>query len=648
MPLDCRSLSRRSLSRRALLRGAIALAGACAAPPLLTGYREAKAAYRTSRPDLPPDFGGGRTVAIVGAGVTGLTAAYTLARAGFRVAVFEAEDRYGGRSLTPRPADEKYRDWWFSKYDPEKLFPRMYADRYRERPESPAPELQVCTFMDDAWAQGGYEGDPVELFLNAGPGRIASNHMNLIALCQEIGVALEPYFFLSMANLLQGADFNGGAPVPLGQINYSLYAEMAEMMAEINKEACKLQGASSHRAKQLANLYQLFGDLKRKDPNDPCTLVLNELSEHLGFSHVPGGWRDAGKTRPRVALDDILNSPFIGDASANPELSPGSYLFNGFNINWQPSLMQPVGGMDRIWQQLLLQDVPAQSMLYARSLGSRSAKVGDLVFLNTAVSGIHSSGNQVTVVLNGGDAGQTWKDSPTIFDYGISTMSPSLLGRVLDPAGMPAPFLQGLEAFQQTGAWDGPWGKDPTPNLWTPAIKVGWQGKHRFWETESEIYGGISWTTDIIGQIWYPSEDFTAHTGVLTGAYNRGPSAAEYAALGSRQRLETALHGLGLLHPGSTDGVHFDRGLSIAWQYMPHQSGGWASDTALESPEVYRQITTFAKGSHFYCAGDTWSYWPGWQEGSVASAYCAIRAIAGTIEPVNEAFAKNACFGTAD
>ena len=37
-----------------------------------------------------------RTIAIVGAGVAGLAAAYVAARAGFRVVVFERTDRYGG------------------------------------------------------------------------------------------------------------------------------------------------------------------------------------------------------------------------------------------------------------------------------------------------------------------------------------------------------------------------------------------------------------------------------------------------------------------------------------------------------------------------------------------------------------------------
>ncbi|MEJ8474702.1 flavin monoamine oxidase family protein [Roseibium algae] len=631
------------LSRRHFLTGLTALSGGLSMPPLLSGFSPARAGYETTRPDLPEDFGKGKTVAILGGGVAGLTTALVLANAGFKVAVFEADNRYGGRSLTARPSDENYKDWWFSKYNPQKLFPKMYDDRYQERPDSDAPEEQVCLFMDDAWKDGGYEGDPVELFLNAGPGRIPSNHENLIALCQEIGVGLEPYFFQSMSNVMQSEKFNGGQPIPMGQVTFSLFSEMAEMIAKVNMEACKLKGNTSV---QIAELSQLFGDLARQDPNDPCNLIMNDGSSRIGFQDVPGGWRDAGKLRQRVPIESIFDSGFIGNPEENPELSPGSFLFNSYNVDWQPALMQPIGGMDRIWQQLLLQDVQDTAPMFTHlPVGGRGTRVGDLVYLNTRATRIQADEGGVVVVLDGGDQGMTWSDAPTRFDFCVSSMAPSLLNDILDRNSMPPEFIAGLNAFSVTGAWNKftPSGNDPTPDLWTPAIKVGWQGKNRFWETDDQIYGGISWVDDIISQIWYPSEDFTAHTGILTGAYNRGGGAVEFAAFDQQTRLDKGIAGLGLLHPGHEKDIYIDRGMTIAWQYMPNQVGGWASDTSTTNPAVYEQITTFTPTLPFFCAGDTWSYWPGWQEGSVASAYCAVSAIALMLDPGNQALAEKAC-----
>lgn len=52
---------------------------------------------------MPGEFRG--TVAVVGAGLAGLTAAYRLQQRGFDVSVFEARDRVGGRVGTVRQVD---------------------------------------------------------------------------------------------------------------------------------------------------------------------------------------------------------------------------------------------------------------------------------------------------------------------------------------------------------------------------------------------------------------------------------------------------------------------------------------------------------------------------------------------------------------
>src|SRR5256885_7692082 len=90
---------------------------------------------------LPKDSGAGKTVAIVGAGVAGLCAAYELDRAGFDCVVLEASRRIGGRSLTLRRGDS------FG--------------------EIGATARQTCEFDEGLW-------------LNAGPGRIPHHHVHVI------------------------------------------------------------------------------------------------------------------------------------------------------------------------------------------------------------------------------------------------------------------------------------------------------------------------------------------------------------------------------------------------------------------------------------------------------------------------------------
>ena len=79
-----------ALTRRRLLRLSAAAAGAAALSPVLDcgAYAEEQAKD------------GARSIAIIGGGVAGLTAAYRLQAAGAKPILFEASNRWGGRMLT--------------------------------------------------------------------------------------------------------------------------------------------------------------------------------------------------------------------------------------------------------------------------------------------------------------------------------------------------------------------------------------------------------------------------------------------------------------------------------------------------------------------------------------------------------------------
>lgn len=60
-------------------------------------------AFRAAADDhIPPAPAGAPSIAVLGAGISGLVAAYELARKGYRVQVFEANSRVGGRIMTAR------------------------------------------------------------------------------------------------------------------------------------------------------------------------------------------------------------------------------------------------------------------------------------------------------------------------------------------------------------------------------------------------------------------------------------------------------------------------------------------------------------------------------------------------------------------
>jgi monoamine oxidase len=158
-----------------------------------------------------------------------------------------------------------------------------------------------------------------------------------------------------------------------------------------------------------------------------------------------------------------------------------------------------------------------------------------------------------------------------------------------------------------------------------PACKVGWQAGSRFWEEENEIYGGISWTKHSISQIWYPSFGFHSQKGVLTGAYVFGQTARTFGLLSHEERLAAALEGGEKLHPGLFK-RNVEKGVSIAWQNMPGQAGGWAYyKNQAENPDF---LTINQSQGRLLLAGDYFSFLSGWMEGAVLSAELAVNRIA--------------------
>lgn len=552
-----------SMTRRALLGGLAALASGFHAP--LRAYEGTHIGGRLA--GLPGDLGRGRSVAVIGAGLAGLTAAWYLARAGFQVTVLEADRRYGGRSLTVRPEAEAYRRYFRERHG---IGAESYVDRFAERD---GPE-QVCRFFDDGW-NPDTEEFPQELFLNAGPGRIPSFHIALIDLCRELGVELEPFIFASRANLVQADGFNDGKPAPIRQLKHDLRGELAELLAKLVEQGAFDGHLSPAAIANMRGFLTNFGALEESG-----AALVYEGTDRAGYAVLPGAWRNAGRLNPVVGLEELLASELWDDA-----------LYNDMRIYWQTSLMQPKGGMDMIWQHLLRQPAGAGS-------------VRDRVCLGAPVTVIEHAGEEGRVAVSwGGEAPGSGS-----FDYCISTMPPNLLASVL--AGFPARFVNALGAVARTSA-----------------CKVGWQARTRFWETEDQIFGGISWTKHPISQIWYPADGYLGRTGVLTGAYNRGEPAEAFARLSHAERLDSALEGGERLHPGFRDKVHADRGVSIAWQNMPYQVSGWADHPADTQPDIYEAITELPQG-RLYLAGDFVSYMPGWMEGSVRSAQLAVGAIA--------------------
>ena len=194
-------------------------------------------------------------------------------------------------------------------------------------------------------------------------------------------------------------------------------------------------------------------------------------------------------------------------------------------------------------------------------------------------------------------------------------------------------------------------GPPPAPFL-ADTCKVGWQGNRSTWQdpgnpdaaTEAlrrvvPIFGGISWTSHPLTQIWYPSSarELYLSRGVLTGAYNFGSNARRWGTLLPGARIDEAREGARALG-GDRFANHLRHGISVAWQNVPHIRGGWAAWENLLPPEFGEQSCTDVyntlsrgdqggRGNWFLICGDQLSQLPGWQEGAVFSARRALRVL---------------------
>src|SRR3954466_1780719 len=144
---------KRAVSRRDFLNLAGAGGGSTAVFRAATALGLLPAIAHAERPELAT-LKKPRKVLILGAGISGLTAAYELSRKGYEVQVLEASFRAGGRNMTVRNGD---------RID-ETGFP------------------QVCNF----------DKDP-DLYFNCGPARIPGPPKALLNYCKELDVELEPF-----------------------------------------------------------------------------------------------------------------------------------------------------------------------------------------------------------------------------------------------------------------------------------------------------------------------------------------------------------------------------------------------------------------------------------------------------------------------
>jgi monoamine oxidase len=526
-----------TMTRRGLLNAMASLGGAGAAYEtlVLLDFLKPPPAMAAGLA-LPSDAGKGRTVAILGAGVGGLCAAYELDRAGYDVVILEASNRIGGRNLTLRRGD---------------VLKEMHT------------AAQVCQFDEG-------------LYLNVGPGRIAHHHLHVIDYCRRFGVTLQPYIFTSRANRAHSGHVGNGRTWQMRQLVHDLHGQIAELLSKcVSTQGIDLPLTKTDIEK-FQDLLMNFGGLTKSVQAGTTSYSYKNQTGRGGFARSHGVGNKPMVGLSPLKLDEILQSELWND-----------FIFRDSEIMWQASLLEPTGGMDHFVKAFARQP-----------LTQKSGTIDALVRLNAKVTAIDVGDDRVTVAYDDGGTART-----LAANYCISTI--------------PMPIFKNLKTNLPTAYMSA------ARNLPVEASgKVGWQAE-RFWETRDQIYGGISWTTDTIRQIWYPSWGFLSQKGMLTGAYMYGKIAEAFNARPVEERLHIAREQGERLHEGFSKYV--EHGIAIGWDRMEHFGFAWSDETDPAFGDNAEMLAT--PQGRFHQAGDQITFWSGWQEGAIISAWEAVKSI---------------------
>ena len=241
--------------------------------------------------DLPRGSGQGKSVVVLGAGISGMTAAHELSKAGYRCTILEATGRAGGRNQTARGGDV------IGEFDS------------RQRVE-----------FDDR----------EHLYANLGPARIPYHHRTILGYCKEFGVGLEVFTNDNRAALFHNRDRFGGKPVEARRVVTDTRGYIAELLAKaVDRDA--LDGDLTAEDKErLLDMLVRYGGL------NPDRLYKGSSRGGYRGERINAGL-NAGEANPPFDLGELLEADFWRYK-----------LHFDYFLDQSPTLLQPVGGMDAI------------------------------------------------------------------------------------------------------------------------------------------------------------------------------------------------------------------------------------------------------------------------------------------------------------
>jgi monoamine oxidase len=395
-------------------------------------------------------------------------------------------------------------------------------------------------------------------YQNLGPARLPSTHWTMLGYCRELGVPLEVEINSSRSTLLQNDKANGGVAVPQRRAINDTRGQVSELL---NK--CLAQGAldselTAEDRDRMKTFLKIYGPL-----NADGKYV---GSERAGFKVSPGAGDQASIIQVPEDMHLLLDEGFWG-----------GMLYEEV-WDWQSTMMQPVGGMDQI------------PYAFAKSLGP-------IVHYSSPVTEIRKTSTGVRVSYT--QKGVTKQiEAP----YCVVALPFSMLKKI--PNDLSDPFKKVIDG-----------------STMGHSLKIPWESR-RFWETDYNIYGGLSFLSQGCSPVWYPSARLMHPTGIIVSGYMDESQVPGFADLSMEQKFAASRASVEKLHPGF--GKELQKPVFCGWQHVKWNEGSWIA-TYGGGPSGYEVI--IQPDGPIYFAGDTASHVVGWQEGAALSARRAVTMI---------------------
>ncbi|WP_169711733.1 flavin monoamine oxidase family protein [Henriciella litoralis] len=404
-------------------------------------------------------------------------------------------------------------------------------------------------------------------YFNAGAARIPSVHHGVLAYCREFSIPLETHVNESGSAKFTHSKIRNGQPIERRQIDNDVRGGVSELLAKATKGGALDQQMTADDKSRLLEFLNGYGAL-----GNGGTYAGSNRS---GYEVEPTVLNVPYNARAPIPLSELLNDPALA----------WNMLFSQTMFQ-QATMLQPVDGMDAI--------------PYAFA-----GRLRDDVSYGVEVSQIQRTEQGVRVTYKHKEGASGVIDA----DYCV--------------CALPCPVIESIETDFSQLVEDGIKSFD-----YESAGKVAWQSK-RFWETDEQIYGGISYADTDANLAWYPSQNFQSPEGIIIGAYNFVDQAERYAAMPWAGQFEASRASVERIHPGKS--AQLQRPVAINWKHVPHSKGAWAHESwgpddpvEHDTPEI-RAVQ--AGDGPVVFAGQHLSPIGAWMEAAVRSAHVAVGQI---------------------